>query len=144
MAYAWQLPPTNGVLSYECWKLGITAVGCEYRGAGQLSEVGVSEYVTGILSCLAMSGIFPGAQALPPRGEVVSGDWMLASAEGVFRARCRLGDQVATGDPLAEIHNERGVVRQCFAAQVSGRVLGLRSKAYIRAGDWGVLIGSVA
>ena len=100
--------------------------------------------MTGILSCLAVCGIFPGAMALPPRGEVVSGDWMLASAEGVFRARCRLGDQVATGDRLAEIHNERGAVRQCFAAQVSGRVLGLRSKAYIRAGDWGVLIGSAA
>ena len=144
LAYAWQLPPTKGVLSYECWKQGITAVGCEYLGAGQLSETGVSEYVTGVLSCLAMSGIYPDGVALPPSGEVVTGDWMLASVEGVFRARCRLGDQVVAGHPLAEIHNERGDVRQCLAAQVSGRVLGLRSKAYIRAGDWGVLIGSDA
>ena len=100
--------------------------------------------MTGILSCLALSGVCPLGVALPPDGEVVTGDWMLASVEGVFRARCRLGDQVVAGHPLAEIHNERGAVRQCFAAQVSGRVLGLRSKAYIRAGDWGVLIGSRA
>jgi N-alpha-acetyl-L-2,4-diaminobutyrate deacetylase len=141
LPYAWQVPPTDGVLSHECWKLGITAIGCEYLGAGQLSEAGVSNYVTGILSCLKMWGIYQNGVALPSAGEVVTGDWMLSSAEGIFRAHCRLGDEVAAGQSLAKIHDERGAVRQCFAAEVSGRVLGLRSKAYIRAGDWGVLIG---
>ncbi|MEO7649955.1 MAG: succinylglutamate desuccinylase/aspartoacylase family protein, partial [Bryobacteraceae bacterium] len=144
LPYSWQLPPTKGVLSRECWKLGITTVGCEYLGAGQLSETGVSAYVAGILSCLALSGVCSRGEALSPGGGVVIGDWMLATAEGLFRARCRLGDAVAAGDALAEIHSERGAVCQSFVAQGSGRVLGLRSKAYIRSGDWGVLIGSEA
>ena len=144
LPYAWQLPPTSGVLSHECYKLGITVVGCEYLGAGQLSEAGVSAYVAGVLSCLAWSGISPNGAALPPDGDVVTGDWMLASVEGVFRARCRLGDEVAAGNTLAEIQNARGVVCQRFVAQAPGRVLALRSKAYIRAGDWGVLIGGEA
>src|SRR5262249_47084787 len=142
LSYCWQLPPTRGVLSHECWRRGITAVGCEYLGAGQLSEPGASEYVAGILSCLARWGVCTDQKPLSPGGEVVAGDWMLASVDGVFHARRRLSDRVALGDPLAEIHGERGEILQCFTAQVHGRVLAMRSKAYIRRGDWAALIGS--
>ncbi len=144
LPYAWLLPPTNGVLSYECWKLGITTVGCEYHGAGQLSEAGVVAYAAGVLSCMALAGVSTTGATLAPGGRVVTGDWMPASAVGIFRARRQLGDRAAPGDLLAEIQNERGAVCQRFVAQHAGRVLGLRSKAYIRAGDWGVLIGSEA
>ncbi len=137
----WQLPPTDGVLSHECSKLGITSVGCEYVGAGQLSEEGVEQYMAGVLSCLASWGISPRRTLLPEGGEIMTGDWMTASAEGIFRARRRLGDRVEVGDLLAEICGERGDVRQSFTASHKGKVLGLRSKAYIRADNWGVLIG---
>lgn len=140
----WQLPETPGVLSREAWRNNIIAIGSEYLGAGQLSEEGVSRYVDGVLSCLSLWGILPEEHLLPVAGQVVTGDWPLASATGLFRSRCELGEAVEAGRGLAEIIDLRGAVVQRFVAASSGIVLGLRSKAYIREGDWGVLVGSYA
>lgn len=37
----WQLPKTVGALSHEAWKRGVTTLGAECLGAGQLSSEGV-------------------------------------------------------------------------------------------------------
>ena len=140
--HLWQLPATEGVLSCELWKRGVTAIGCEYLGAGQLSDVGSRAYTHGVLSCLAHWGVVETEHALPPGGQPFQGDWHLASAEGIFHCSRELGCRVAPGDTVAEILDCRGEVRQQFVSSSAGVVLGLRSKAYLRKGDWGVLIGS--
>jgi len=142
--YLWQLPETPGVLSCEGWKLGIAAIGTEYLGAGQLSPAGVAAYIKGVLSCLAAWGITQPGFSMEPRGHAFQGDWQLAAATGVFQAQCALGDPVKRGDLLAEIVDVRGRVLQRFASPTAGIVLGLRSKAWIREDDWGVLIGIAA
>jgi predicted deacylase len=142
LPHLWQLPPTNGVLSNEAWKRGVTAIGMEYLGAGQLSREGADAYLRGILSCLAYWGVLRGREALRASGEVIYGDWMLASAEGIFRECVALGTAVEAGQRVAEIVNTRGEPLQEFVAAAEGIVAGLRSKAYIREGNWGVLIGT--
>jgi predicted deacylase len=140
----WRLPETDGVLSCEFHRRGKTAIGCEYLGAGQLSRDGVEAYRRGILSCLALWGLLPGETPLAPGGEPFTGDWMLAEATGQFFAETELGDLVEPGRLLATIRDIRGDVLQSFAAPHAGIVLAIRSKAYIRSGDWGILVATHA
>ena len=140
----WRLPETDGVLSCEFHRRGKTAIGCEYLGAGQLSRDGVEAYRRGILSCLALWGLLPGETPLAPGGEPFTGDWMLAEAIGQFFAETELGDLVEPGRLLATIRDIRGDVLQSFVAPHAGIVLAIRSKAYIRSGDWGILVATHA
>lgn len=137
----WQLPSTNGVLSCEAWKRGKVAIGAEYHGAGQLSPDGVRAYRNGILACLSHWGLLASAPEEPRAVNVFEGDWQLASAEGIFTARCRLGDAVRKGVTLAVTVDNRGQVQQEFVSPSDGVILGLRSKAYIRRENWAVLVG---
>lgn len=141
LAHLWQLPPTRGVLSHEAWTRGIPAIGMEYLGAGQLSSAGVDAYVNGIFSCLSYWGLLQNTARSNGPASVVYGDWLLAETEGIFRECATLGQEVDRGEAVAQIFNPRGEPLQKFAAPAAGIVLGLRSKAYVHSGDWGVLVG---
>jgi len=141
LRHLWALPPTAGVLSCECWKRGIVSVGAEYLGAGQLSEAGVRDYVWGVLACLAHARILDDDVGPLPHQTAFTGDWQLAETDGIFRACTEIGQPVERGARLAEIMDLRGEVRQTFQAPAPGVVLGLRSKAFLRAGGWAVLLG---
>lgn len=93
----WQLPATNGVLSYEAWKRGKVALGAEYGGAGQLSKNGVRDYCNGIVHCLSNWGLTASMSSQPGTSAVLEGDWELASVSGIFRTHCHLGDAVKKG-----------------------------------------------
>ena len=139
----WRLPVTAGVLSCELWKLGHSVIGCEYLGAGQLSLKGRDAYLRGILSCLAYWKLLPQEYLLPEEGTVCVGDWIMSSATGLFVAHCSIGDIVTPGQLLAEICDPRGNRLQAFhAPPAGGFVLAIRSKAYIRPDNWGVLIAA--
>ncbi len=139
----WQLPLTEGVLSAELWRRGAAVVGCEYLGAGQLSHAGSDAYRRGALSCLAHWGFLPDSFLLPEAGVPCTAEWQLAATTGMFVAHCALGETVTPGRLLAEIKDQRGNVLQSFhASKEGGFVLAIRSKAYVRAGNWGVLIAN--
>jgi predicted deacylase len=140
----WKLPETAGVLSCEAWKRGIPSVGAEYLGAGQLSRPGVSTYVEGVLSCLRFWGICSQEKLLPESGDVHTGDWQLASVNGIFDADVPLGTTILPGDGVAKIRDLRGDVLERFIANSRGIMMAVRSKAYIRTGNWGVLIAAQA
>jgi predicted deacylase len=141
LAALWQLPETDGVLSCEAWRRGKIAIGTEYLGAGQLSADGVRDYRNGIAACLTEWGMLTSDPQPPKAPDVFTGDWQLASANGIFTASCRIGDPVTKGTTLAAIAGMRGQVLQEFASACDGVVLGLRSKAYIRETNWAVLVG---
>ena len=67
---------------------------------------------------------------------------MLAGANGLFHPECDLGDAVAAGAKVAAITNPRNVILQWLTAPTDGTVLAMRSKAGLRRGDWGVLVGT--
>jgi predicted deacylase len=125
------------------WLRGKTAIGCEYLGAGQLSEAGSAAYVRGILSCLAHWDILQGGEVLPEAEAAYENDWQLADADGIFHARREIGTTVKTGEVVGVTTDLRGNVAQEFIAAADGVVLGLRSKAWLRKGDWGVLLGAL-
>ena len=137
----WQLPETPGVLSSEARKAGKIAAGFEYLGAGQLSSAGVESYGAGVKRCLAHWGIMSPQPHANRIQSCYGGDWLMSRSSGIFVSAVDLGDAVAAGDVLARIEDVRGQTLQEFVAPASGVVLGLRSKAYILADAWGVLLG---
>jgi predicted deacylase len=139
--HLWMLPETDGVLSCEMHRTGKTVIGCEYLGAGQLSPQGSLAYTRGVWSCLALWGIAPPHTLLPEGGDPFENDWQLAEADGLFHEHRSLGDHVRAGDLIAVTTDLRGRTVQEFRAASSGVVLALRSKAWLRKGDWGVLSG---
>jgi predicted deacylase len=137
----WQLPETAGVLSQEAQRAGKVAIGAEYLGAGRLSSEGVQAYATGILRCLQMWQVLePSTSPEFQEPRVFADNWLLAPATGIFRTGHRLGDTVIAGEELATILGYRGEVLSQIVAPHGGVVLGLRSKAYIPAGSWAVLL----
>lgn len=137
----WQMPPTAGVLSNELRQRGRCVVGCEYLGAGQLAPEGGEAYTRGTLSTLAHWKLIGEEFRLPVAGQACAGEWQMSQAEGLFVARCGIGDAVVAGQLLAEIRDIRGRVLQSFyAGPGGGFVLAIRSKAYIRQENWGVLV----
>jgi predicted deacylase len=139
----WQLPATDGVMSYEASKLGKVAIGHEYLGAGQLSSEGTLAYVQGTLNCLRAWSILSAVPvpAKAAKQSCFSGDWLLTNTEGLFLPQVALGNEVEKGALMAEIHDERGEVLEIIYAPFAGQVLGLRSKAHIPQGAWAVLLG---
>jgi len=137
----WQLPETAGVLSREATRAGKVAVGAEYLGAGRVSEEGVQAYATGLQRCLQLWQVLePSSSPEVPEPRVFADDWLLAAATGIFRTSRKLGDNVLAGEELATIVSPRGEVFAQIVAPHAGVILGLRSKAYITAGSWAVLL----
>jgi len=136
----WQLPETSGVLSWEASKRGTVAIGAEYCGAGQLSFEGVTAYREGIIRCITDWGLYEAPMPPSARQQILLGDWLLAQETGLFRSRVSLGQRVAAGQVLAATVTPAGAVIEQFTAASNGMIGGLRSKAFIREGNWAVLV----
>lgn len=137
----WQLPETRGVLSCEASLLGKVAVGHEYLGAGQLSAEGVERYVEGTLSCLRYWGLLDDQPPMSPAPAVFTGDWELAGGDGLFLCHRALGDCVRQGELVAEIQPVPGKSIPLIS-RFAGKLLGVRSKAWIRKGNWAIFVGN--
>lgn len=137
----WQLPPTPGVLSYEAVRRGKVAIGHEYLGAGQLSSDGLRAYVDGVVRCLSGWKMLPDDHAPAQTPRVYVGNWQLAEQDGLFQGLVPLGANVKRGQIVANILGVPDGVHAMRAAG-DGTVIGLRSRARIQQGDWGVLIAS--
>jgi predicted deacylase len=136
----WQLPETNGVLSWEASKRGTVAIGNEYGGAAQLSAEGATAYREGISRCLTYWRLYDAPVSPPARQRLLFGDWQLAGATGLFRSQVCLGQRVAADQLLAVTVSPNGTVIEKFITAAEGIVGGLRSKAFIREGNWAVLV----
>ena len=136
----WQLPETNGVLSWEASKRGVVAIGNEYHGAAQLLPDGVAAYREGIIRCLTDWALYDTPMSAPARRQLLFGDWRLAGETGLFRSQVSLGQRVAAGQLLAVTVSPSGAVIEEFIAASDGIIGGLRSKAFIREGNWAVLV----
>ena len=140
----WQLPETPGVLSFEMHSRGAVVIGNEYLGAGQLAAAGVLAYKQGLLNCLSHWGFLRNHPRELTDQVVLKGNWQLSASSGLFRGHKQLGDLVRRGELIASVVDVRGSVMQEFHASDDGMVAALRSKAFIRSGDWAVLAGAIA
>lgn len=140
LPYLWQLPETPGVLSREIHKRGGVAIGNEYLGAGQLSSAGSKAYCEGIVHCLAHWGFCQCDSHVVTGQRILTGDWQLAVSSGLFIPEDGLGERVRAGEVIARTIDMRGGTLQQFMADRDGVLAALRSKAFIRQGDWAVLL----
>ena len=74
-----------------------------------------------------------------PKPQILIGDWQLTNHSGIFHSHTSLGDRVAGGTRLASIEDNRGNTLEEFLAPFDAIVGALRSKAFIRHGNWAVL-----
>ncbi len=140
LPYLWQLPATPGVLSHEVFKRGGVAIGNEYLGAGRLSNLGAEAYCEGILRCLAHWGLSADEFSITSGQKLLIGDWRLAAQSGLFTSYVELGEEVRAGTQVGSISDPRGRILEKLIATHDGRIAALRSKAYIREGNWAVLV----
>ena len=140
LASLWKLPETAGVLSCEASRRGTVAIGNEYLGAGQLSAQGLNAYAAGIRRCLIGWNIYESTCEPAPTQRLLVGDWQLASQSGIFQSHLGLGCHVQAREKIGFTSSINGTVVEEFFAPYDGILGGLRSKAYIREGNWAVLV----
>lgn len=140
LKYRWKLPHTQGVLTYEASKRNIPAIGAEYLGEGKLNSGGVSAYFEGMMSALRYLGVLAGDASPQHEQTQIEGDWVLASEDGFFRSLVDVGQRVRQGQDLGAIVAISGRLLQEFKASRDGIVLGIRTVAHIRKGEWAVAV----
>ena len=139
----WRLPPTAGVLSFEAAKRGLAITGCEIGGRGHARPEDVACYRDAFLRLLAARGLIDPVLPPAPFPRILSGDWRLAPASGLFRPIAALGGTVKAGDPLARIESLSGEVLASLDAPHDGVVLAERNLARIREGDLAIFVAEV-
>ena len=103
---------------------GVASMLAESGGRGLLIEEDVVRHVRGVTNVLRTIGALGGApETVAPPQVVKSFDWVRAPAEGMFRSRVRVEQQVKAGEVLGELVDLVGDPLATIAAPVSGVVL---------------------
>lgn len=140
----WIIPNVPGVLSYEAHRLGKIAVGTEWGGGACLDPIGVNAYEAGLhrmLVALAMTEPFAGEMPIADDRPGLRGDYQKIEANGLWIPAAKLGDQVAKGATLGEVHDLLGTVVASAGAARDGTVAGLAHNALVHSGDRVAYIG---
>ncbi len=135
LRYLWNLPERAGVLSFEAAKAGVPAVGTEIGGGARCLASDVALTRETVLGALYHMAVVPGEPAPNDEAEVVSGDWLLAEASGLFEPSVGLEQRVAADESLGAIFDPFGEVVARVRAPAAGVVLGLRSFPTVTAGE---------
>jgi hypothetical protein len=103
---------------------GVAAMLAESGGRGLLIEEDVARHVRGVTNILRTIGALEGEpeRVAPPR-VVRSFEWLRSPAEGLFRCRARVEQEVAQGDVVGELVDLVGGPLATLRAPVSGVVL---------------------
>jgi uncharacterized protein len=131
-AYAWE----PGLLPAAAVARGVPAVELEVGGLGAASAEGEAVAATAIDGAAYWLGIVEGkrpASATPALE--VRRHWLRTTQEGIVRQRRLLGDEVSTGEVVAEIREQTGRVVETLAAPVDGVVAIHLTYGYTTAGS---------
>lgn len=139
----WELPPQPGVLSYEAARRGIAVTGCEVGGRGHAGPEAVARYLHAYLRVLAARGMIAAAERPLPPQRLLSGNWRLSPAAGLFEPVAPLGAAVAKGDLLARVLSPLGAELHAFRAEAEGVVMAERNLCSIGQGDLAVCVARV-
>jgi predicted deacylase len=77
----------------------------------------------------------------PQPYRVFDGFWMRSRQGGLFRCRLQLRQAVRAGETVATIHDLLGRELEHVTAPHDGLIIGYRTVARIRPGDWTVWVG---
>ena len=149
--YIWEVPhgsipempsyPTRGSAVREAMQKGIPAVYCEVGGEGKLDEQLADFTVNGVVNALRYLDMLPGDKIVP-RSRILSGGHVLfAKRGGLFLAKCRSGDELATGQVIGEIINLAGDVVDTMTAPSNGVLTNIITLGVVNPGDMLFVIG---
>ena len=135
LAFLWQLPPVQGVLSYEAAKRGIPVCGAEIGGRGNGRPEDAANYLGAYLSVLAHREMIAASHRRPFTKACLEGDWQTTSDGGLLETLVDIGDPVREGDLVARLRDVLGTIIHCFHAPFDGRVMAVRHLNSVQPGD---------
>lgn len=118
------------------------AIYVESRGSGRTSQATVDAYHRGVLRVIAAMGLVDSAPPGPVNSPVlVTGggdldrDMLSVRRAGVFLTDLMPGDPVTTGAVLGTVVDPYGAVLDRVVATATGRVMALKARSKVAAGD---------
>ncbi len=116
-----RIPPFTDGLVYAASRRGVVSLFAESGGNGTLEERDVRIHLDGIRAVMQHLGMIAGMPE--PKGQrIVARDRTVirATRAGLLRLKVAIGDEIITGQEVAEICNVFGETVECVRAQGSG------------------------
>ena len=118
---------------------GVAGVIAEAGGIGQLTEDAVALLAGGARNALKHLRVLPG-EPEPAHSKIVSRfEWVYGEPDGFWVSAVKTGEEVTEGQPLGEIRDLYGDVRQAVTSPADGVVLFLTTSCAVK--ENGLLMG---
>jgi predicted deacylase len=130
-----------GLLPGYAESLGLVTLGTEIGGASQFGKEMLSIAERGLENVLKLHGILDGKPKPMQTPKVVAAekqeDYIMAPISGIFEPFFELGDEVAAGEPIGQLHSTEQPFNAPLPviARTSGIVMSRRSFPLTRSGD---------
>lgn len=126
----------SGALDFQCLDRGQIAFMVELGGGGRLVPEHVAQGITGFEGLARRLGLLPGAAVAPAELRQVTKRRHVTCAEGgIFRAFARPAIIIPAGQPLGEVMDLHGVVREQVTLPFDALVIGIRRDPVVHFGD---------
>lgn len=125
-----------GALDYQCLDRGQIAFMVELGGGGRLVAEHVEQGILGFNGLARRLGLLPGVAEAPATLRQVTKRRHVTCAEGgIFRVRARPTAVVPAGEPLGEVMDLHGVVREQVTLPFDALIIGIRRDPVVHFGD---------
>lgn len=125
-----------GALDYQCLDRGQIAFMIELGGGGRLVAEHVAQGIAGFTGLARRLGLLPGMAEAPSALRQVTKRRHVTCAEGgIFRALARPTDILPAGQPLGEVMDLHGSVRERVTLPFDALIIGIRRDPVVHFGD---------
>jgi uncharacterized protein len=116
------IPPFPGSLNYSATRNGVVSILAEAGGNGTLEEADVQTHLDGAHNVMRHLGMIEGSSRTETQQRVAARDRVIVRAKrsGLLRLKVQIGDQIVSGQEVAEIYNVFGEVIERVSAAGSG------------------------
>ncbi|MGI8482729.1 MAG: succinylglutamate desuccinylase/aspartoacylase family protein [Thermomicrobiales bacterium] len=129
------IPPFAATLNYEAARNGVVSILAESGGNGTLEEADVQVHLDGAHNVLRHLGMIDGSPVIGPRTNALDRVIVRATRGGLVRLKVQLGDEIKTGQEVAEICNVFGEVVERVKTPGAGIVGLIWAHKVVNTGD---------
>jgi hypothetical protein len=130
------LPPPPGFVANAAARKGVVSILAEAGGNGTMEQQDVQVHLAGMLNVLRYLGMIEGEPVI--RGpQLLATDWhnTRASRAGLLRRKIGIGDEIATGQEVAEICDVFGRTVEVVHAEKAGVAMLVWAHNVVNTGD---------
>jgi predicted deacylase len=131
---------TRGTLLYEAPKIGIPSIFGEAGGTGQLSEQAITCLHDGVLRVCKRTGVMEGSYSERKSKHISRLTILRAKHEGLYHSHVKPGQQISSGQLLAEIRDWKDKIKQKIKAPFDGIVVVVSTTYPIHTGEPGLVV----